>query len=139
MAITAVTSQAILDAWNTRRPEAVAALYAPDGVRNVMAYPAPSIHGPEAIAEHVAEIMRSCPDCTLEGRSEGALPDGRLALEWTFRATVQRDYQGIPGLGQDLELRGASLIRLADGRIAEENVYWDNSTMMAGAGMLGPG
>jgi hypothetical protein len=28
-------------------------------------------------------------------------------------------------------------MRLEDGRIAQENVYWDNSTLMAGAGMLG--
>jgi steroid delta-isomerase-like uncharacterized protein len=137
MAITAVSSQALVDAWNTRRPEAVAALFAPDGLRCVMAHPAPRIQGPEAIAEHVREIMRSCPDCVLETRSEGALPDGRLVLEWTFRATVRHDYQGIPGNGQDLELKGVSVLRPAGGRIAQENVYWDNSTMMAGAGMLG--
>jgi steroid delta-isomerase-like uncharacterized protein len=137
MAITAVSTQALVDAWNTRRPEAVAALFAPDGVRCVMAHPAPRIQGQEAIADHVREIMRSCPDCTLEIRSEGALPDGRAMLEWTFRATVQHDYQGIPGNGQDLELKGVSVMRLEDGRIAQENVYWDNSTLMAGAGMLG--
>ena len=137
MAMTAVSAGALTDAWNTRRPEAVAALFAPDGVRCVMAHPGPRIAGPEAIAEHVREIMRSCPDCTLENRSEGTLPDGRLVVEWTFRATVQHDYQGIPGNGQDLELRGVSVIRMDDGRIAQENVYWDNSTLMAGAGMLG--
>lgn len=137
MAITAVSTQALVDAWNTRRPEAVAALFAPAGVRCVMAHPGPRIEGPEAIAEHVGEIMRSCPDCTLETRSEGAMPDGRQVLEWTFRATVQHDYQGIPGNGQDLELRGVSVLRMDGGRIAQENVYWDNSTMMAGAGMLG--
>lgn len=137
MAMTAVSAGVLADAWNTRRPEAVAALYAPDGVRCVMAHPGPRVEGPEAIADHVGEIMRSCPDCTLETRSEGTLPDGRLLVEWTFRATVQRDYQGIPGNGQDLELKGVSIVRLDDGRIAQENVYWDNSTLMAGAGMLG--
>jgi steroid delta-isomerase-like uncharacterized protein len=137
MAITAVSTGALVDAWNSRRPEAVAALFAPDGVRCVIAHPGARIEGPEAIAEHVREIMRSCPDCTLEGRSEGALQDGRQVLEWTFRATVQEDFQGIPGNGQDLELRGVSVIRTDGGRIAQENVYWDNSTMMAGAGMLG--
>ena len=35
------------------------------------------------------------------------------------------------------ELKGISVIRMDGGRIAHENVYWDNSTMMAGAGMLG--
>ena len=39
MAMTAVSTQALTDAWNTRRPEAVAALFAPDGVRCVMAHP----------------------------------------------------------------------------------------------------
>jgi steroid delta-isomerase-like uncharacterized protein len=137
MAITAVSTQALVDAWNTRRPEAVAALFARDGVRNVMAHPGPRIQGPEAIADHVREIMRSCPDCMLETRSEAALPDGRMMLEWTFRATVQHAYQGIPGNGQDLELKGVSVLRLDGGRIAEERVYWDNATLMAGADMLG--
>jgi steroid delta-isomerase-like uncharacterized protein len=137
MAMTGTSTQAVVEAWNTRRPEAVAALFAPDGIRCVMAHPAPRIQGPEAIADHVREIMRSCPDCVLESRSEGALPDGRLVLEWTFRATVQEDYQGIPGNGQDLELNGVSVVRMGDRGIAEERVYWDNSTMMAGAGMLG--
>ena len=73
MAMTAVSAGALTDAWNTRRPEAVAALYAPDGIRCVMAHPGPRVEGMEAIADHVREIMRSCPDCTLENRSEGTL------------------------------------------------------------------
>ena len=46
MAMSAVSTGALVDAWNTRRPEAVAALFAPNGVRCVMAHPGPRIEGP---------------------------------------------------------------------------------------------
>ena len=76
MAITAVSAQKLTDAWNTHRPEAVAALYAPGGARVVMAYPGGRLEGREALAEHVREIMTACPDCSLETRSTGVSADG---------------------------------------------------------------
>ena len=137
MAMTALSSSTLTEAWNTRRPEAVAALYAPDGARTVMGYPGGRIEGREALAEHVREIMTACPDCALTVRSEGVAADGALTLEWTFRATQQADYGPIPGNGQELELNGASVFRMDGGLIAEENVYWDGGVLMAAAGMLG--
>ena len=137
MAITAVSAQKLTDAWNTRRPEAVAALYAPDGARVVMAYPGGRLEGREALAEHVREIMTAYPDCVLETRSEGVSADGLLTLEWTFRATQTADFGAIPGNGQAVELNGASVIAMEDGLIREERVYWDSATLMAGGGMLG--
>ena len=137
MAITAVSAQKLTDAWNTRRPEAVAALYAPDGTRVVMAYPGGRLEGREALAEHVREIMTACPDCSLETRSTGVSADGLLTLEWTFRATQTADFGVIPGNGQDVELNGVSVIAMDGGLIREERVYWDSATLMAGGGMLG--
>jgi len=137
MTITAVSAQNLTDAWNTRRPEAVAALYAPDGVRVQMAFPGGRIEGREALAEHVREIMAACPDCVLEIRREGVSADGLLTMEWIFRATQTADYGPIPGNGQAVELNGVSVIATDGGLIREERVYWDSATLMAGGGMLG--
>jgi steroid delta-isomerase-like uncharacterized protein len=137
MAITAISAQNLTDAWNSRRPEAVAARYAPDGVRVVMAFPGGRVEGREALAEHVREIMTACPDCVLETRSEGVSADGLLTFEWTFRATQTADFGAIPGNGQAVELNGVSVIAMDGGLIREERAYWDGATLMAGGGMLG--
>lgn len=137
MAMTAISAKNLTAAWNTRRPEAVAALYAPDGVRVVMAFPGGLIEGREAIAEHVREIMTAYPDCGLETRSEGVSADGLLTLEWSFFATQTADFGGIPGNGQEVALLGVSVISMDEGLIREERVYWDTATLMAAGGMLG--
>ena len=137
MAITALSAQKLVDAWNSRRPEAAAAVYAPDGARMVMGYPGGRIEGPEALAQHIGEIMTAVPDCELSTRSESVSADGVITFEWTFRGTQQADYGPIPGNGQALELDGVSVITMAGGLIAEERVYWDGAVLMAAAGMLG--
>ncbi len=136
MTVETLSVQTFLDAWNTRDPEAVASCYAPDGVRVQVAFPSQRIEGRQALVQHVREIMTACPDCVLDVRSEGALPDGRALMEWTFSATQQADYGPIPGNGQRLVLEGVSLITADGGLISEETVYWDTATLMAAAGMI---
>ena len=136
MAIQTLSAQTVLDAWNSRDPEAVAACYAPDGARVQIAFPPERIEGRAALAEHVGAIMAAWPDFVLESRSEGLTTDGHLLFEWTFRGTQQADYGPIPGNGQSLSLDGVSVVSIVDGLIDEERVYWDNGTLMASAGML---
>jgi len=130
-----MSTSAFAVAWNARDPEAVAACYAPDGVRVQIAHPTARIQGHEALAEHVREIMRAWPDCTLETRSESG-EGGLVTFEWIFRGTQQGDYGPLPGRGQRLELAGASVMAMQGGLILEERVYWDTGTLMASAGVL---
>lgn len=136
MAITAVSTRTFTEAWNTRRPEAVARCYAPDGARVQMAFPPERIEGREALAEHVGGIMAAWPDFVLDVRSEAVTTDGLVIMEWTFRGTQQADYGPIPGNGQEMALEGVSLIATDGGLIREERVYWDGVALMAAAGML---
>jgi steroid delta-isomerase-like uncharacterized protein len=136
MAVTSVSAGTFAEAWNTRRPEAVARCYAPDGARVQMAYPPERIEGREALAEHVGAIMEAWPDFVLDVRSRAVTADGVVVMEWTFRGVQRADYGLIPGNGQELALEGVSIIEMRDGLIGEERVYWDGVTLMAGAGML---
>jgi steroid delta-isomerase-like uncharacterized protein len=128
--------EAFIAAWRARDPEAVAATYAPDGVRLQMAHPPARIEGRSALAQHVGEIMTAWPDCTLETRPERRAADGAITLEWTFRGTQQADYGPLPGRGQPVELHGVSVVDMDGGLIREERVYWDGATLMASAGVL---
>lgn len=136
MAITAVSTQTFTDAWNTRRPEAVARCYSPGGARVQMAFPPARIEGREALAEHVGAIMAAFPDFVLDVRSEATTADGALVFEWTFRGTQQADYGPLPGNGQEVSLDGLSILAMEDGLIREERVYWDGVALMAAAGMI---
>jgi len=137
MAITAPSAQALSTAWNTRRPEAVAAVYAPRGARQVMGYGPGRVEGHEALIAHVTEIMTAVPDFELVTRSESVSAEGVVTFEWTFRGTQQADFGPIPASGQEVVLEGVSIITM-DGRlIGEERVYWDGAVLMAAAGMLG--
>lgn len=136
MAMTAVSIQTLTDAWNTRRPEAVARCYAPGGARVQMAFPPARIEGREALAEHVGAIKAAFPDFVLDVRSEMTANDGAAILEWTFRGTQQGDYGPLPGNGQEVSLEGVSVVVMEDGLIREERVYWDGVALMAAAGMI---
>jgi steroid delta-isomerase-like uncharacterized protein len=124
------------EAWNRRDPQAVAALYAPDGRRVQIAFPPDRIEGRAALAEHVGAIMSAWPDFVLTTRAKSTGDDGRETYEWTFAGTQQADYGPLPAKGQRLELQGVSIIELAGDLVREERVYWDTGTLLASADMF---
>lgn len=122
-------------AWNTHDPDAVAACFAPDGARVALAYPETRYEGRAALAEHVGGLMRTWPDFTLILR-EASSDEDVIICEWTWSGTQRADYGPLPGNGQRLELKGISAMRVANGLIVEERVYWDTGTLMASAGLF---
>ena len=131
-----VNIQHFLDAWNLRDPDAVLAVYADGGSRVQMAYPSERLEG-AALLEHIKAIMHTSDDFVLDSRGVGVSEDGTDTFEWTWTATVIRDFGPIPGKGQKLVLKGVSVLQMDGDRILEERVYWDGAELMAGAGMLG--
>lgn len=123
-------------AWDSRDPEAFAALFLPDGVRHEWALPGAVLVGRSEIAGHVRTYMQAVPDCSLEIRSARQTA-GWAVLEWTFRGTQVGDLPGLPASGETVELPGVSVCDVRDGLLAEERVYWDAATLMAAAGVIG--
>ena len=122
-------------AWNARDPDAVAATFADDGVRDEVALAHRRLEGRQAIATGVGEIITAWPDCTLESRGRFSHGDTEV-LEWVFRGTSKAPFGPLPATGEAGELRGVSVCTIADGRIQEERVSWDTATLMAAAGLL---
>ena len=123
------------EAWNTRTATAVAAAFAPDGVRHEFALPGARLEGRESIAAHVAGYIHAVPDCRLEIR--GVVEAGDMTVvEWTFRGTHRGDLPGLPAQDEEVALDGVSVCTMDDGLIREERVYWDAATLLAGAGVL---
>lgn len=129
-------AKALADAWNVRDPQRIAAVYAPDGVRDEIAWGGNRLVGRDAIAAGVGAIIASWPDCELVDHVTATCDNGLMVLEWSFVGTWGADYGPLLASHRRGELRGVSLIVPDGDLIREERVYWDTATLMAEAGMI---
>jgi ketosteroid isomerase-like protein len=121
-------------AWNAHDPDAVAAHFSPDGVRHWRVVNNPAIHsperfeGPEAIAGGVKGFMDMIPDLRVTPGVSAETEDGIIS-EWTCRGAHTGAWGDWQGQGEAVELPGVSIMRIADGRILEERMYFDPDMM----------
>ena len=132
-----MTIPSLESAWNERTGAAVAAAFTPDGVRVEYALPGARLEGRDAIAEHTAGYIHAVPDCRLEIRNVVQGQGDEVTVEWTYHGTHTGDLPGLPAQGETVALQGVSVCRMDGDLIAEERVYWDAATLLAGAGVLG--
>jgi len=67
--------------------------------------------------------------------------DDAFADEWVFEGThtgpLQLPYGGeLPATGRRVQVRGMELVRMRDGKIVVDNVYYDNVAVAAQLGLL---
>lgn len=121
-------------AWNAHDPVACGEHFAPDGVRRWMVVNNPAVHspdsfaGPEAIAEGIRAFMDNTPDLRVELGAYAEDDEGAI-FEWTVLGTHTGTWGDWQGQGEDLELPGVSILRVADGKILEERMYFDPDMM----------
>jgi steroid delta-isomerase-like uncharacterized protein len=122
-------------AWNAGDPRAVAEHFADGGVRHWRVVNNPAIHTPERfegtdqIADGVRVFMEAVPDLKVEPGVYAETDDGAI-FEWTCRGHHSGAWGDWEGQGEDLELPGVSVVRLADGHIVEERMYFDPDMMV---------
>ena len=122
------------EAINRRDTAGFAALYAPTAVLRDPQYPEP-LEGREAIQKDLDEFLRVFPDLEVALATVAEARDG-FAAEGSFSGTQQAPLptaQGeIPPSGKRVTFNGAGFYRLdAQGRIMEENRYYDLSCLIA--------
>lgn len=132
-----MTIPSLESAWNAHTGASVAAAFTPDGVRVEFALPGARLEGRNAIAEHTAGYIHAFPDCRLEIRNVVQGQGDEVTVEWTYHGTHTGDLPGLPAQGETVALQGVSVCRMDGALIAEERVYWDAATLLAGAGVLG--
>ncbi|MFC6234773.1 flavin reductase [Leucobacter soli] len=57
------------------------------------------------------------------------------AVFWHSVGTFGNDLNGVPATGRRVETRGSNLLELRDGRVASEQVTWDQSELLADVGV----
>lgn len=60
----------------------------------------------------------------------------KVVKHWSFKGTHTGDFFGIPASGRALNIDGVTLVRMEDGRIAEERDFMDTHSFMVQLGLL---
>ena len=110
------------EVWNRRNPDAIAALTPPD----LRAHGADGTdRGQDGMRQFYEMFVSTVPDIQVEVVNCVHGTD-HAAVQWVARGTHSGHVDGWEASGNAIEVAGLTLMRLADGRIAEA---WDSFDM----------
>jgi steroid delta-isomerase-like uncharacterized protein len=100
-----------------------------------------TLHGSQEVAAVVGSFWEALPDCKITAENE-VTAEGTVVTEGTLSGThtgVFRTPQGeIPASGNRVELRYASVKQVRDGKVAHENLYFDQLEFLQQLGAAPP-
>jgi steroid delta-isomerase-like uncharacterized protein len=116
------------EALNRGELEACVQLMVPDFVANLPGVPQP-MRGRDAWKQGAQEFRTAFPD--LHVRIEDIFATGdRVAVRLSFRGVHRGSFHSIPATGRPIAFTSIEIYRVSDGRLAEEWVSPDMSTLM---------
>jgi steroid delta-isomerase-like uncharacterized protein len=117
--------------WNKGDDSVVDRYLAPDFVEHF-----PGMEGGRDGFMKTSRLFREAfPDIDLTIEDEIAAGD-RVVHRWVWRCTHKGPFLGIPPTGNRLEFTGMTIVRMADGEIAERWASLDELTMFQQMGVL---
>lgn len=121
------TAEALYDAYNRHDSEAAAALYAPDGEHEEIAFSQPR-QGHKALAGGLRRFFDAFPDARWDVR-DVFLDGDRAAVSYVLTGTLQNDLGSVIASGQQMNLRGVLILEMtSSGLIQRTEDYWDSAT-----------
>lgn len=60
----------------------------------------------------------------------------KLVKQWNFKGTHTGNFFGIPATGKTVSLDGVTIVRMSNGKIAEERDFFDNLEFMTQLGLM---
>ena len=93
------------------------------------------IQGREGFKGFVAYLRTAFPDIRFTVGEEVA-DDTGVATGFTFTATHEGEWQGLPPTGKEIALAGADLVRVGGGKIREIRVFYDTLGLMQQLGAI---
>jgi steroid delta-isomerase-like uncharacterized protein len=86
--------------------------------------------GRDAAVEHGIKVfLRGVPDLKWEIRSDPIVAADGIAYEWTFTGTNTGTWGGVHATNQKIQLKGVGFIRIRDGKIIYQAVYYDSASL----------
>jgi steroid delta-isomerase-like uncharacterized protein len=128
-----VVRQFLQEVINKHDPAARPDLIAPGYVSHFGTMPPLDHESWEGLAR---AYFTAFPDLDLTIQDEISNGD-RVAVRWTWTATHQGDFMGIPATGKRVSTSGMGMYRVVDGQIAEEWVVEDVAAVLQQLGAFG--
>lgn len=127
------------EVWNKKNPAALERFIAPDYVRHCEAMPPPfqELHGIEGIKQMFEMTIASCPDWDEQIEIMAAEGD-KVAYLSKATATQKGPFGPFPASGKSFESTVIGIHRIAQEKIAETWVTWDNVAWLTQLGHLPP-
>jgi steroid delta-isomerase-like uncharacterized protein len=124
-----------IDAWNNRRPEVFDELIAADVIRHCQATPAVEVRNLAQLKEFLRQDTAIFPDS--RQTIVHMVAEGNLVGVWgTYDGTQRGPIGPLPASGARTQFDFGALFRMADGKIAEWWITWDNVTILRQLGHM---
>ena len=126
-----------VDMYNARDLDGIMALYADDAVQGM---PEGTFEGRDSIRERLARELESFSDIDW-GVVSYVEQDDAFADEWFFEGThtgpfLMPDGTELPPTGKRVRIDGMELVKMRDGKIVVDNLYYDNLAIAAQLGLI---
>lgn len=125
------------DAMNTHQWDALDELLAPDVVRHCQATPQLNIRSCEQFKAFMRQDSLTFPD-SRQTITRIVVEGDWVATWWTYEGTQLGAMGPFPASGRRVNFEFAVMMRMAQGRIAEWWVTWDNLSILAQLGHWPP-
>jgi len=127
------------EVWNKKNPRALERFIASDYVRHCEAMPSPlqELHGVEGLERMFSMAMTAFPDWDEQIEILSAEGD-KVAYLSKAAATQEGPFGPFPATGRSFQVTIIGIHRIADGKIAETWVTWDNVAWLTQLGHLPP-
>ena len=122
-----VALEPYIEGWQTRNVDLILSACTDDIVFDESPTPEP-VRGKEAFREYLTTLFEAFPDLTLDATNVAPTAE-QVWAEWVMNGTQRGDLMGIPAKGKRMEIRGCSVFVISGGKLAEERLYWDASTL----------
>ncbi len=116
------------EVWNQGKLELIPELLRPDYILREPSA-AKDVVGHEAVREFIQTYQRAFPDLHFAIADMLAEAD-KVATRWLVTGTQQGPLKGLEPRGQAIAISGMSIIRIADGKLAEDWANWDTFAML---------
>jgi steroid delta-isomerase-like uncharacterized protein len=126
-----------IEATNAADWAAYDRLLAPDFQRHSEATPGPPVTSPQQFVELQTAFLATAPDQHVTVDVLVAEGD-RVAILATYSGTQTGPMNDLPATGKPFRLQFLGMLRIADHRIAEMWVEWDNVALLSQLGLFPP-
>lgn len=120
--------------WNNGRLDLVEEYIAEDFSENNMPQ-IPGLNGRDSLQAVIGGVREGLPD--VEITLHDVIAEGnKVVTHYTFTATHQGEFMGVPATGNQLTVSGAAIFLLVNARIVEIWNFADNLAMMQQLGVI---